>query len=337
MATAVSISDILVQRSVQERIPVGVMVELTYRCNLSCRHCYLEGSPPPREPELTTSELLELLDGLAEAGTLYLGLTGGEPLLRPDLWEILKGASERGFAPRLFTNGTLLDQGWAARLGELGTASVDLSLHGACAESHDWMTRCPGSFDAAMAAAWRLRHRGVPVTLKVPLTGRNAGERDGIRELAGRMGAQVVFDPVVSARNCGARDTWCLRLGQQEMVDLFRSEVETPPGPAELTCTAGINSAHVTPEGVVRPCVQLLLDCGSLRKESFRDIWDRSATLKMLRGLADVDIVECLRCARRELCSRCPGLALLEDGDLLGPSSAACRMALARAEAMGIG
>lgn len=333
MASLLPIGERLRERSVEQRVPVNVMIELTYRCNLRCRHCYLEGLPPSREPELSTDEIVDLLDQLADIGTLYLAFTGGETLLRPDLGTLIDAAAERGFATRLFTNGTLLTEEWIRRLARLGTVSLDVSVHGATAETHDWMTRCPGSFARALGAVELARASGVHTILKMPLTHRNLAERQAVKEIAAGLRAALVVDPVVTARHCGARDSLCLRLGHSELVDLFREEKVGPPGPDGLTCNAGVNTAVVTPFGEVRPCVQLLLDCGRIGARSFSEIWTGNETLKILREMTDKDIVGCNECPRKDACNRCPGMALLEDGDLLGPSSSACLVAAAQAEA----
>ena len=138
----------LKRRALRGAIPLIAHLELTHACTWHCRFC---SNPPGRHPELDGDAWLAVLDDLRRLGALFVVLTGGEPLLHPDFAQIARGIGERHLAFRLLTNGSLVDEDAAALLGELRPLSVELSLHGATAATHDGTTRTPGSF----GAVWR--------------------------------------------------------------------------------------------------------------------------------------------------------------------------------------
>ncbi|HOY64046.1 MAG TPA: radical SAM protein, partial [bacterium] len=119
--------------------------ELTRRCNLRCRHCYVCGGDERRE--MSTEQVFRALDVLADSGTLFVTFTGGEPLVRRDFFEIAERAAEKNFAVRIFTNGTLIDEAAADRIAALNPLEVGISVYGATAETHDGITMSPGSFE----------------------------------------------------------------------------------------------------------------------------------------------------------------------------------------------
>jgi len=161
------------------------------------------------------------------------------------------------------------------------------------------------------------------------------------------MGTGYAFDPLITARDDGARDALNLRIDQEDLRKIFQDPIfnneRTIEGIEnisclinamhdEVPCSAGHNICYISPEGDVTPCVQLPISCGNLREHDFEWIWRKSPTMLQLRSIRMGDIRGCDECHYMPWCARCPGLAYLEDGDLLGPSSAACWMAEARGD-----
>src|SRR5512136_1927248 len=145
-------------------IPLHAMLELTNGCNLRCRHCYV--GVQPRRGELRLDEFKAVLDQLAEAGSLFLTFSGGEPLTREDFFQIAAYARQKEFSFTLFSNGTLITPRVADRLRELCPERVEISLLGGKAATHDGITQVPGSFERALRGVRLLVERGIKVQLK---------------------------------------------------------------------------------------------------------------------------------------------------------------------------
>lgn len=312
-------------------VPLSVHLELTHSCNLRCCHCYLSQHDGE---ELSFEEVESALGQLSEAGCLFLILTGGEIFLREDLYSILDAAKSKGFAITLFTNGTLIDSSAARRIEMASPLGVEISIYGRAGETHDRVTGVRGSFDRAVGAVKLLRDRGIKVTLKCPLMDENLGEYRGILSMAEALGVNCRFDPIITPKNDGCRDTLSHRIGGEDLMEALQELGLYPrrprpirPDGAELLCNAGITSCSISPYGDVYPCVQLLVKLGNLREKPFRRIWDESDVLSNLKALRNSDLHICKVCRVNSYCNRCPGLALLEDGDLLGPCTPSCHLA----------
>src|SRR5229473_236888 len=171
--------------------PPKVTFALTETCNLECRHCYADCNKAAKRPELSTAEWLRLIDYLAANGVIQTYIEGGEPLLRPDIFRILRKASGK-MMTLLRTNGTLIDAAVARRLKSAGVGHVFVELMGACAATHDWFAGVPGSFALACGAVGHLVAAGIKTDVLTILTKPNAGEIQAILELARSLGAQRV-------------------------------------------------------------------------------------------------------------------------------------------------
>jgi MoaA/NifB/PqqE/SkfB family radical SAM enzyme len=165
-------------RAERRSVPISVAVELTHACNLDCEMCYLDLQPDKKIGALSTEEWKDVFEQLAQAGCLFLIMTGGELLLRRDWFELATHARSLGFALRLYTNATLIDDATADRIASLRPLGVEVSLHGARAETQDRIARKTGSFDKVMRGVGLLRDRGVPVLLKCVVSRHNFREID---------------------------------------------------------------------------------------------------------------------------------------------------------------
>ncbi|MHC5056997.1 MAG: radical SAM protein [Planctomycetota bacterium] len=324
-------------RAARLTIPASATWELTYRCPLDCRHCYLEGLRG--EDELDTAEAKALLGAMARAGVLFLTLTGGEPLAREDFLEIAAETRRLGFAWRLYTAGTLVDDGLARALAELGPLAVDISLHG-LEGTHDDLTRTPGSFRAAADAAERLADLGLTVNFKTNLTPRGLADLPELRALAERIGAGHKIATFLFPPHAGGRCEEGLVLSEDRFADyVAASERLRPSGfgrgqrpcPEDPLCAAGRSVFAVSPGGDVRACLMLKEVCGNVRETDFAEIW-RSEGMAALRRTTFEARRGCLDCDDAEFCFPCPGLAEKETGDLLAAPPTACREARLRHE-----
>jgi len=299
-------------------IPLHCQLELTHRCPLACRHCYLEGALPTEQRELTTAEITGFLDQLAELGGLFLLLTGGEPFARPDLEQIADRARDRRFAVSLLTSGTGVRPDLARRLARRGLDGVQVSIHGADAAAHDRLTRIPGSFDAALGALRLFRDLGVATRAAVTVTRDNSGQLERIRELLDRERVEGALGLYLEPRRDGSREPQQLTAdepGLQQALELFAAPGDhrmRRVGPEDKVCGAGANTLALDPYGTVSPCLPLRTSCGSIREASLSEIWSSSPELARLRGLRGKDLGECMTCPDRDWCDRCSAFAVAE-------------------------
>lgn len=318
------------------QIPYHVLLELTYACNLRCVMCY---NPTHRaHGELALPEYEDLFDQLAALGTVQLTLTGGEVLARPDFFAIAEAARERHFALRIFTNGVRVSPEVAARIAALVPISVEVSLYGATAATHDAVTTVAGSFERTLAGIRNLRAAGAPVVVKTLLMRHNTHEVEAICDLVAALGVRFKgFDPVVFANHNGDASPLALRVPPKEVARLLPADLvvgEDPvTGDDEPMCSAGHDFAAVTPHGDVYPCLSLRIPMGNVRERPFAEIWRSPASAEQMarvRAATWGSLPVCAGCEARTVCQRCPGLAHHEDGDALGPSSTHCALSFAR-------
>ena len=323
-------------------IPLSVQLDLTYRCNERCVHCYLDHDD---HGEMTTPEIKDLLDQLAEAGVFFLILSGGEIFLRRDLFEIVEYARKLMFSVKLKTNAVMIRKAKAARIAALGVEQVQISVYSHRAEVHDAITKLPGSFRRTVEGARLLKANGVRVSFANVLMKHNANDYPEVQALAAKLGVGYNVDPTITPMMDGDRSILDLNIAPEALEQVFHESTlvgnaeefcAPPSGPlAEadaldtLPCSAGHTACYVSPYGDVYPCVQFPLPSGNVRKTRFLDIWQRSPQLMEVRAITMAHLQGCPSCAHGSSCTRCPGLAYLE-GNMRGPSTQDCEKSFAR-------
>ncbi len=321
-------------------IPLSVQLDLTYRCNERCVHCYLDHED---HGEMTTSEIRDLLDQLAEAGVFFLTLSGGEILMRKDFFEILEYARMRSFCVKLKTNAVLIREKEAERMRDLGVEAIQISIYSHRPEVHDAITKMPGSLRRSIKAIRFLRSEGLRVTIANVLMLQNIQDYPGVRALGAELGVEVTIDPTITPRMDGDRSLLDLNIDQAALERVFREEglVENagescapPTAPDDdvldsLPCSAGHTACYVSPYGDVYPCVQFPLPSGNVRRDKFLDIWRHSPQLNEVRSITARDLTGCSHCSNLKSCTRCPGLAYME-GNMRGPSIQDCEKSFVR-------
>ena len=321
----------LLDRVTREAIPWSVSVELTRRCPLRCVHCYVPDLGTPAE--LSGDRLVALFDELAALGTLHLGLTGGEPLARPDWADLASAARARGFSVQLLTSGVLLGEREADTIAELALR-VAVSLYAPDAARHDEITRVPGSFARTTAALERMRARGVATAVSFTATAGTVACAPAMAAFCREHGFDERFSPLITARLDGDQAPLALRAPHEAAASLAGPDARRPGSAPpirddEPLCAAGIRTAHVTVTGDALACLDLPTSAGNILEQPFRDIWHHSPWLQRLRAIRRRDLRVCNECAKLAYCGRCHAQALAEDGDLLGLSSWACEHAAA--------
>ncbi len=170
--------------------PITIVWNFTNRCNLNCLHCHQDSSPKTRRPELTTSEAFEVIDNMADAGVAILTFSGGEPLLRRDIYDAIKRADDNGMLCTIASNGSLITPKVAKRLARVGIKRVEIGLDGAKAETHDFLRDKPGSFEATIKGIRNCAAIGFDeLATTMTLHSKNIGELEETIDLAERLGA----------------------------------------------------------------------------------------------------------------------------------------------------
>jgi len=328
------------QRALDLGVPLSVHLDVTYRCNERCVHCYLEHDD---RGEMTTAEICGLLDQLAEAGVFFLTFSGGEVLMRMDFFEILEHARARLFSVKIKTNAFMIREKQADRMRDLGVDSVQVSIYSHRAEVHDAITKLPGSLKRSLAGIRSLRERGLKVIIANVLMRQNVGDYAGVQALARELGVKFTMDPTVTPKMDGDRSLLELGIGGDDLRSVFRNpdlvgnveEFCAPPPAAtgeildEVPCSAGHSACYISPYGDVYPCVQFPLPSGNVRRQKFLEIWRHSSQLNEVRSIRLHDLPVCSTCAHVGSCTRCPGLAYMQ-GNMRGPSSQDCEKSFAR-------
>jgi radical SAM protein with 4Fe4S-binding SPASM domain len=277
----------------RRRVPIDGTIETTFRCNLSCGHCYVNVPADSREAlagELPLPRLLRLIDEIAEAGTLFLLFSGGEIFLRRDFPELYLHAVRRGLLVSIFTNATLITEETAELLAEHPPYGVEVSVYGATALTYERVTRVAGSFDKCVAGIDRLAARRLPLKLKTMALTWNAHEIDAMERWAARLGAPLT--------------------------DFCRRSVASRSGAASTyvySCGAARTTFTIDPYGMLHPCTLARRDGYDLRQGTFAEGWN-DALLKVARRTW-LGRPPCRKCGLAALCNSCPGAAELETGD----------------------
>ena len=309
------------QEKRQLSAPLFVIWEITGACNLRCKHC-LSDSGKPSPNELNTEEAKGLIDTLAEMKVFTINFSGGEPLVRPDIFELLEYASEKSMAMDLLTNGSLITEDTLGSLENTNIFHVQVSLDG-LKRTHDDFRGLNGSYDRAVRAIQLLKGANFGVSVSTAVTKQNIDEVPEIVDLAIELGAHhyktTLFMPAGRGRE-NAKDLIMGPLDARRFVAMLNEKKEEvgdkisitseelypwlsgssqngTPGAFEgkdnsrIGCTAGNSSLYITPDGKIAPC-PFLRDfiAGDARKQSVPEIWDGAPTFDIFRNIKRSDL-----------------------------------------------
>jgi radical SAM protein with 4Fe4S-binding SPASM domain len=350
------VMDGLISRTVEHHLPWSVHVDLTYRCNERCIHCYLDHED---HGEMKTDEIKNVLEQLAQSGTLTL--SGGEIFLRDDLFELLEFARSLHFDISLKTNALLIDAERARKLRALSVRRIQISIYSAEPAVHDAITKVRGSLERTLTAIRFLQAEGLQVKIACPLMKQNLMAYRNVQALAAELGVPYVLDMTITPKMDGDMGLLQLRNPVQDLLPILQDPTLNPPSSsqdsaqtAQLTtgsatssgieshayedipCSAGHNSCYISPYGEVFPCVQMPVATGNLRQQRFEEIWFKSPEMERVRAVRESQLPVCSKCSIRQYCERCPGLAQMEGGDLLGAYERACDLAELKAGLAGV-
>ncbi len=315
----------LARAGAASRVPLSGSIELTFKCNLRCVHCYIPDYSG--RGEMTTEEIRRILSEIASEGCLWLLLTGGEILCRADFPEIYVHAKRLGFLITLFSNGTLLDDRIADLLAEYPPFGIEFTLYGLSDETYLETTGSPGRFTRVRRAIDLLLARALPLSLKAVAMEPLSGEIERMQAFSQSLGVRFRYDAIVHGRLDGSLAPTAVRSSPQRVVaydaedparrdewlKFYRKFVKPPQAsPYLMSCGAGVNSFHIDPKGTLLSCEALPLNGYDLRHGSFREGWYGivGEIRKRLAGPANV----CACCDLKAMCDRCPATATLETG-----------------------
>lgn len=350
----------LLERRKKERNPICLYFELTARCNNNCRHCCINLSSQDMQAlkkELSFSEIRRIADEAVSLGSLLCLITGGEPLLREDFFDIYLYLKKKGFLIGIFTNATLITKKHVNLLQKYPPFNIEITVYGADCQTYEHITRNPGSFAAFMRGLNLLLKNGIPVSLKTMALKSNIQKLSQIEDFC-RAKTKDTFriDPFLNLRYDGNQarndEIRSERLSPEEIVAIEKSNPERlqalkkygdkliNPKASEIKCNhlfncgTGCSSITIGYDGFFRLCMSLLHpDCiYNLRKGTFSEAWKAFIPhVRNMRSTKEYFLNKCHRCQLFNLCIWCPGNAYLETKELDRPVEYFCKIAHIRA------
>jgi heme b synthase len=325
--------------------------ELTRSCNLACGHCRASAERGPYAGELTTEECLRLMDEIASFSKPVIILTGGEPLLRPDIFDLAQYGSEKGFRMVMATNGTLITEETIKEMKASGIQRISVSLDGPTPETHDTFRMAKGCFEGSLRGIEMAKKGGIEFQINTTITQANLHLIPDILHLAVDLGAAAlhIFLLVPTGRGKGLKDQEISALDYEKNLHWFYEQRDQVPLQLKATCAphyyrilrqrakkeakkitsnefgldamtrgclGGISFCFISHVGQVQPCGYLELNCGNIREKPFQEIWVNGEVFQNLRN-TDGYHGKCGRCDFRKVCGGCRARAYETSGDYM--------------------
>ncbi len=325
--------------------------ETTRNCNLNCVHCRAAATCGPYSGELDTRAAFTLLDQIAEIAKPIIILTGGEPLLRDDIFEIAKYGDAKGMRMVMAPNGTLVTEEIARKMAGAGIQRISVSLDGSTAASHDRFRGVDGAYEGALQGIRNAKSAGIDFQINTTITKTNLDQIPKILALAESLGAvahhifllvptgrgKYIVDQEIDAREYEQTLNWFYDQRDKTSLQLkatcaphyyrilrqrAREDGQTVTfeshGLDAVTrgCLAGTGFCFISHRGIVQPCGFLDLNCGDVTRKSFADIWRTSEHFRKLRDYGQLKD-KCGYCEYRRVCGGCRARAYEASGDYL--------------------
>ena len=335
----------MLRRAALVRQPAHGAFELTGRCNLSCRMCYVRQAacdPARVAGELPASAWLEMARQAVDHGMVFLLLTGGEVFVRRDFFEIYEPLTRMGLVLSLFTNGTLITRDLAWRLAQAPPSRTEITLYGATAATCDAVTGVPGSYAACCAGIEALVAHGLTLGLKTTVTRQNLGELEAMRRMAQNWGVPFSASWLLAKRpdlspsgvdDCrlsASEGVWLESTDRAAAEDWTEVALrETATGRDNFYCHAGKASFVINPAGEMNVCLLLNQPAARPLRTGFDQAWKE---VQNFVEDAPAPAAECRDCKALAYCGRCPAWSLMETGTLTDPVPYLCDIAHARRE-----
>ena len=318
-------------------------IELTYRCNERCRHCYLDiREEQNADCELNQGDWFRVVDQLARMGCMNVLVTGGEPTLHSSFLAICRHIIKRGMLCDVYTNGLAISDGLFKDLCDLPLNSISVSLYGGSASFHDEVTGVPGSFQKTLSTLLRFKDAGFGTYAKVPIFHGHLDDYFAAKELGREKGFRILASNILVPGHSG-------KTRNQMMMDEveYRQFLERDTVPntcvedvhsvekikLEPLCQAGQSTLCVSPFGDVMPCNSFPAVCGNIREASISKIWRTSDIFNRLRKICRHNLSSrCETCGDIAYCTVCPGASWSEANGQILPCTWSCEQAHVRAD-----
>ncbi len=335
-----------------ENGPRIIFWELTEGCNLKCIHCRATAQPERSPDELTTQQAFQVIDEIADFCSPILILTGGEPLYRPDFFEIASYAHLKGITLAMASNGTLITEEIAKKIKASGIRRVAISFDGPSASIHDHFRGLQGSFQQALTGAAHVKAQGLQLQFNTTITSHNVDYLEEMITLSQDMdvdalhlfmlvpvgcGVQIVESNMLSDKRYEEVLEWfynrsrevnfeiratCAphyyRIMRQKAKENGERITVQSHGMAAVTkgCLAGTGVCFISHKGNVQPCGYLPVKAGNVLDEGFEQIWNHSSLFNKLRNPTSIE-GKCGVCEYINVCSGCRARAYHESGNYM--------------------
>ena len=350
MQKTANIRQFLTRRSAAMGIPVSGTFELTPRCNLQCKMCYVRLTPAQMAPyghELTAGQWLELAQEAKDAGMTFLLITGGEPTLRGDFCEIYEGLAQMGFSISINTNGTLVTPELRQLWHRLPPAQVNITLYGVCQRDYEALCGNPAAFDAVVDTLEWLISEGILIHLNATVTPTNFALWQEFEDFAKELGLELRMTtycfPPLRRESCGVCPEFS-RLPPRDAAELSLQDLLYREGPAAIRaraadidtapvdgcslevgepmqCMAGRSQFWITWNGGMMPCGMLHQPVVDPRKDGFLNAWtalkEKSGSIRLCP--------DCAKCEDRHTCLNCAAVTYSETGRFDGKPEYMCQ------------
>jgi heme b synthase len=333
----------------REMKPRLVAWELTGACNLKCKHCRGSSTEIPDPDELSTDEAFCLIDEIADFASPILILSGGEPLMRDDVYEIAEYGVGKGLRVVLATNGTPVTRDVAERLKDAGISRISVSIDGSDAKTHDAFRGMPGAFDGAMRGISEIRKAGISLQINTTISKQNIDEIPRILDLSTELGADALHIFLLVPTGRGQEEDEIPPAEYERVLNWFydqrgkvgiqlkatcaphyfrimRERVKAEGTTVSVAthgfeamtkgCLAGTGFCFISRTGGVYPCGYLPVLAGNIRETSFEEIWDHALVFQDLRDEGKLK-GKCGICEYKRVCGGCRARAYSATGDYL--------------------
>lgn len=344
--------EIMKEASTDVFIPKWIAWEVTGKCNLNCIHCRSSSTIDTYEGGFSTEESLKLIDDIVDFCKPVLVLSGGEPLLRKDLFEIAGYGTSKGLRMCIATNGMLINDKICGQMKETGIKMVSLSLDGSSADTHDSFRNQKGAFAGAIRGMEHLKKHGIPFLVNSSFTKRNQADIPNVYKLAKELGATAwylfmivptgrgedIVNELISTEDYDQILDWHFKQETEEKEMLmrptcaphyYRIVLEKKKQGAEYEkrslnfstggskgCLAAQLIALIDRDGEVQPCSYFPKSAGNVKEQPFKDIWFNSLLFKELRDFKKYK-GRCGQCEYLNVCGGCRARADAIHGDYM--------------------
>jgi len=313
-------------QSTEKFVPLVISWNMTLKCNLKCSHCYINAKDTKMPEELSTDAAKMLIHQITEVSRPLLILSGGEPLLRDDIYEIIKYGADRGLKMGMGSNGLLISDEVAKKLKEAGMWTVAISLDSSIPQRHDEFRGVKGCWEKAINAIKSLKRTGIQVQVNCTVTPQNYDEVEDIMALAESLEVDNfhLFFLVPTGRGTNIVDIkpeMYEKMIQDTLTKTKKFKLNIKPSCAPQFmriaknqgvdmsrwvrgCMAGLYYCRIYPSGEVTPCPYMPISLGNIREKSFKEIWFTSDVFKALRDFDQLK-GKCGQCENREICGGC--------------------------------